>query len=188
MKTILLTLASIGTFAAEIENLGTVTPRTGIVLESYTSRSDFMHFMAEFFPVTPPTNKVEMVITNGFLTLTNLAALPSGKTLLGLKSVCKDGTESAVKLYSFEIWRAAPPAPGAHIIQILTGPEKDENTVAKELEEIGRKRRALPPPPIPGQKASTNAPEPLPMAKGETYEVGLDRMAEHYKSIGKRGE
>lgn len=209
---LLLALAIIAAVSAadetEVEDLGVITAKVGIVLEKDTERADWSHFVLEFLPQTPPTNLVTLTLTNDFLTLAELVRLPSGRVIMGVKSVCNDGTESTLKLYKFDIRRAGPPTPKARTIQILRGEESPEpNTLSNKLQRL-RESRPIEPPPVPQtqpQRRGERGPIPpasewpkpdvrparalpLPGGRNETYAQHLDRMAEFYAKPGRRNE
>lgn len=171
--------------AEEIEDLGVLTPNKAILLEKDTTRPDWHHFVAELVPALPPTNVVTLILTNEYLTLSNLVALPSGPTLLGLRSACLDDTQSATKLFKFEIRRDAPPKPKARMIHVLPTkpPEKDDVHKALQRQHSGQLRS---PPPMPGQIAALRFPGPLPHATNQSYAQHLDAMADFYASHANR--
>lgn len=190
MKTIALLLTSVCLVAEEITELGTVSPRRGIILEKCQRRTDFLEWKLEFLPQTHPTNQVNMVTTNELLTLPLLAQLPSGPVIMGVRQVCTDGTESPISLFRFTIRRGDPSSPRAMGIGILTGVQGQSLT--NRLERI-RQRRAAEAlqntPPIPGQTV-TNAPtvQPMPESRNRTYGEYLDEMAQHYRRTTRRSE
>lgn len=159
---------------ADITDLGVMTPRRGFVLERNTKRKDWSHFRAEFTSY-PSSNKVTLILTNQLLTLDNLVALPSGRTVLGLVSVCQDGQESATNKLEFEIWRAEPPMPT--ITPTFLGGEP----IAEHRMPV--KRIVYPPLPFtPTNRQATlrdsEPPPPLPNSKNETYAQHLDKIAD----------
>lgn len=171
------------------EDLGVITAKLGLHLESQTSRPDIRHYELEFLPSTPPTNHIKLIFTNALITLKDLAALPSGRILLGLKSVCLDGTESAVKLYTLDIRRVAPPSPSARVVHIGGSeavPEKDSLPKAVErLRSSSVLRSTLPPLPPQGDQLP---PPPLPGGTNSAYAEHLDRMADFYSKTRRRNE
>lgn len=204
---LLLALVVIATLAAaddtDFEDLGVITAKVGIVLEKETSRSDWSHFVIEFQPMTPPTNAVTLTLTNDFVTLSNLVKLPSGRTLMGLKSVFRDGTESKIILYKLDIRRADPPAPKARTIQILDGSAPEINSLSNTLRRLRESRPVIEPPapprsqrgPIPPAEAwpapavvPARVLRALPGGTNRTYAQHLDSMAEYYSRPGRRNE
>lgn len=205
---VLLVIAAIELMADdEIEDLGVITSKIGIQFDKQTTRPGFSHFVLELMPLIPPTNIVMLKVTNDFITLQDLAALPSGRIVLGLATVFEDGSTSAAKLYRFDIRRGPPPAPRATVFQILRVPEVN---VATSLAEILAQRKPTPPvPPLPAPFRVTGLPikrtippaedwpppamrgripPPLPQGTNETYGQHLDDMADYYSRPGRRNE
>lgn len=171
--------------AAEVEHLGIISFRSGIELECHTDRHD-VRFALEFFPRTPPTNRVSMTLTNRLMTLADLTALPSGRILMGVKTTCHDGEESGISLYTFDIHRAPPPRPSARRVGLL-GVTNAVNTTEREMNRRRQSTRALSLPPIPGEPVLT-IPSPLPGGTNRSYAEHLDRMAQHYSTARRRSE
>lgn len=135
----------------EPEDLGVVSPRRAIQLDKGTAREDFLYFDIEFKPYTPPTNIVKFSTTNSLILLSNLVRLPSGKILMGVKSVFADGTTSPIELYTFRVWRGRPPGVRASPMAIggdtnLIG--RGEN-LSSVLQSLIRARPEPPPVPLP---------------------------------------
>lgn len=188
---LVLAALTVGSLADETEpeDLGVITDRRAVILESPYEVSDFRHFTLDFMPMVPPTNKITLVLTNGILTLSNLAALPSGRMVLGLRSTCLDGSESAVKLYRLTIRRGDPPKPTAKVITLIRGSAEETNITERALIRVREMRPVVPPPPFPGEQPQAMkypSPPPLPRSTNETYAQSMDRMAAHYARLRKK--
>ena len=152
----------------EPEDLGTLTPRTAVVLTHDSGRTDFLHFVVE---VARGTNVLHtFTTTNLILFASNFTALPSGRLVLGLASVWVDGSQSAVKLYTIR-WAPVSRPPSAHVVTVL-----DENEVRDNLPlAVGRSQSArsarAPAPPLPPGEVNKRGgfvpvrPAPLPSAE-----------------------
>ena len=165
MKNILVAVASlILSYADEIEipkHLGVLSPATALWLKENTTRPDFSHFEVEAVSLAGAATNVQRVFfttTNALVTLTNLAALPPGRAMIGLVSASRDGTVSAAHFYSVDIQKEERlPAPSAEIVRILPSNRTGaSNSVERRLEEI-RQRPGPEPPPVPGQAPLPNA-------------------------------
>lgn len=143
MKTILALLA-----LAVAADLGTISDKTGIRLIRATNRQDFLQWRVELEP-----GGIRFTTTNDILTMKDFAALPSGRTVLGLRQVCLDGAESRISVYTFDLVRDEIAAPGAERIFLLT----TNNPPALSLREVMEKKRSEPMNWPPLIKAGTNA-------------------------------
>lgn len=177
-----------------IRDLGVLSPTTLIPLDRNTSRGDFAAFEVEAMNGKDTNAVTKFVTTNAFLSVTNFTALPSGRTLLGLRSIGTDGSGSAVILFSFDLRRGESfPAPSAGtVVRATTGTENSRlDGVSREGQEdnlrraLGRYRAssASPSPPLPpGMKKAEERVElklaPLPRGRNETYAEGMDRIAD----------
>lgn len=173
MKLLLLSVL-ISVSAGEPIDLGTITPRRAIVLERNTGRPDWSHFKVEFFSLALTSNQVTLILTNELLTISNLVGLPSGPTIVGLRSVTLDGMESPIVLFRLDIRRAEPPSPGARVINI--GKTNTGETIHGAIERH-RQSRELAPPPIPGQTNRVDVSE-LPNGISKTYSQYQDELAD----------
>jgi hypothetical protein len=186
--------------AADLDDLGVITPKHALIIEKDTTRGDWDHFKVEVLPTVPPTNKVSFSVTNEIVTLSHFGAVSSGPSVLAVQSVTKDGTKSPIKLYRIEIRRAAPPAPSVRLIELLT-----DGPVAVELEtkvEQIKKAQRVPYPAIPTRIAGTNIElrhlpvgiinptitnSVIPQGTNRVYAEELDRMADfHEKAVKNR--
>lgn len=165
MKTLLLATL-ISAAAGELIDLGTITPNKAWVLERNTSRPDFSHFEADLLSLAPTSNRVTLVLTNDLLTITNLAALPSGPTIMSLTSICEDGSESEPVLFKLDIRRAEPPPPSIRVIELIDG--SDVTNRLQHAMRNFRKRRLVNEPSVPGA-TNIQVGSPLPNARSRTY-------------------
>lgn len=141
-------------------DLGVISPRHGILLNTQTTRTDFHRFEVELKP-SGTTNVVTLTLTNNLITVDDMAALPSGRTTMGVKSCFLDGSVSDLAIYAFDLRRAAPPAPSARRATLRAGSEPPKSLI-NELERRYMEQ-AMPPPPSPWIQDSTNG---LDMATG----------------------
>jgi hypothetical protein len=210
---------TLAVLAAQIEDadpeavvdLGVVSPKNAITLHRNSTRSDFSHFVLEFLPRAVDTNQASFGVTkfnftNDLVQVSDLRALPSGPILMGLHSVYQDGSHSALSLYKFELWRAAPPTPYARTIQVLEGSVSEPETIKEALDRRSS-RSPVVYPPLPGSQrdsrshwegpippaefwpSRTNQPSrALPGGKNKTYSEFQDEMADHYNRPGRRNE
>lgn len=163
------------------DDLGVITATVGVGLEPCKTRKDFDHFLIEFLPQLWPTNKVTLIVTNKLLVLDDLVAVPHGPALMGVRSVCADGTESPIKIYKLDIRRDAPTAPKAH--RVFTATRIHASPTTEQLLNERRHQHALTNqlPPIPGtNKPAALFPGPLPNGKPMTYSQHMDEMREYY--------
>lgn len=143
--------------------------------------------------MTPPTNLITLTMTNEYLTVTNLAQVPSGPGIMGVRSVFTDGEESEVALYRYDLRRGKPSAPSATPVHIGTTNEV-ENSLTNRLRRIREGRRTMPPPLPPGivGEAQAKAPQPfvreLPNATNWSYSQHLDWLADRAAKGKRRGE
>lgn len=118
---------------SQIENLGTVSHRRGVVLDKGTN-TDFVKFIIELKPAGS-SNTVTLIRTNDILDLRDFGSIPSGPVLMGVKSVASDGEESELSLYRLEVKRHTLKPPQARSILIIgtnSGPET-KNTLEHHL-------------------------------------------------------
>lgn len=127
-------------------DLGVIDPSHGILLNSNTTRPDFQSFQVELKP-SDTTNTVTLTITNRLLTVEDMAALPSGRIVMGLRSRFPEGLLSGLALYTFDLRRADPPVPSAERVA-LSGPPEPPKPLINEMERL---RGAVPVPPIPSR-------------------------------------
>lgn len=171
--------------SAEIVDLGVLTPQRAFVLERNSNRPDFSHFEAEFISF-PSSNRMTLRLTNDLLTISEVAALPSGRTVLGLISVWSDG-QSAASFYRFDI-RREPPAPPIVRPTALSSTLSEKQGILRAIRQPKIDRT----PPLPftptnrPQASVDQSPPPLPNGNSRTYGQHLDRMAEFYTPKGKR--
>ena len=142
-------------------DLGIVTETSIIYLEKCQRRKDFSRFIIEAIQIpVKSTNRIELVTTNQALTFEDLKPLPEGPSLLGIRSVCTNGEESPVALFTIDIQRRPPSIPKARVSQILT------NRIRIKLQDVIH-FNTVPPvyPPLPG--GHTNAAMALEMQRME---------------------
>lgn len=145
----------------QVEDLGVITDRNAIILSRDPPRKDYAGYMIEFLPQFAPTNKVTLYITNEMILLENLVAVPHGPAIVGIRSVCKDGSESPVSLYTLDIRRDAPHPPNARMIGRIT--PQTHQTVEDVVENYRRRGILIPPAPPGAEGMDTNRiPEPGP--------------------------
>jgi hypothetical protein len=183
MKAIILFLLPMCLGAAEVVDLGVISHTSLIELHKCERRKDFARFKIEILPrnLRGWTNKVEFTTTNSFLKLDDLAAVPEGVAVMGVRSYCVDGVASPLALFKIDVQREAPNAPRATVSQILTMPT--EQKIEHVLEG---NRPVTPPPPMPGQ---TNPPAqsamPLPGGHPTSY-AQYQRRLEEAALLGRR--
>lgn len=181
---LLVLLLLVGVSAADEtdpDDLGVITATVGVGLEPCKTRKDFDHFLIEFLPQQWPTNKVTLVTTNKLLVLDDLVAVPHGPTLMGVRSVCADGTESPIRVYKLDIRRDPPTTPRAYRVFTATKPHVSPTT--EQLLNGRRLQHSLTNqlPPTPGASKPTSLfPGPLPKGKAMTYSQHMDEMREYY--------
>lgn len=155
-----------------IEDLGVFTVHSMIVLEKCERRKDFVHFKIEILPrnMRGWTNRVTIITTNDFLKMDDLAAVPEGVAIMGVRSMCADSVYSNVSLYKIDVQRDPPDAPTARKVGILHMPiEQNIDHVLHSLEV------PTPPPPAPpGMSNSSPVPTrtyvpPLPNGTNQSY-------------------
>lgn len=202
---IVIALAVIATISAadstdSEEDLGVITETVGIYLNQDLKRKDFSHFIVEILPQEWPTNKVSFTKTNNVIKMEDLIAVPHGISILGVRSVCRDGSLSPVRLYKFDLRRDGPEAPKANRVNVYRGINRTNLYRFQDTEELVRQRRIpktnnMPAIPsingVPIQSTSkTNqsfhlewapAEWPLPGGTNETYSQGIDRMRKDMK-------
>lgn len=127
-------------------DLGVISPRHGILLDHQTTRTDFQKFEVEL-KHRDTTNVVTLTLTNNLIMASDLVSLPSGRTTMGLKSYFWDGSVSDIAIYTFDLRRAAPPAPSAERAILRAGSEPPKSLI-NELERRYLEN-AMPPPPVP---------------------------------------
>lgn len=156
-----------------------LTPKSGVHIGVHSTRLNFASFRVEFLPDGPPTNLVTLIITNDLLTVDLLKRVPSGRGLMGVRSLYKDGEESEVTLIRYDLRREKPPAPSLTPVGIGTT-NQVESSLSDELRKI-RSRRVVPMPPMPGvprqQIVDTFRP-PLPDGTNRSYSQFLDSLAD----------
>lgn len=151
MKAQLFLLTACLSLAAD---LGVISPRHGILLDTQTTRPDFQHFEVELKPADT-TNVTTLTLTNVLLTVDDMVALPSGRTVMGLKSYFWDGSVSDLAIYTFDLRRADPPTPSAVRAALSAGSEPPKsliNEMARRQVEKSAERF----PPMPHRYFSTN--------------------------------
>jgi hypothetical protein len=130
----------------EIEDLGVFTVHSMIVLEKCERRKDFVLFKIEILPrnLRGWTNRVTITTTNDYLKMDDLAAVPEGTAIMGIRSMCADSTYSPLKLYKIDVQRDPPDAPTARKVEILHMPlEQNIDHVLQSMDA------PTPPPPAP---------------------------------------
>lgn len=205
MKTIVLIICLVALAVAaladdtDVEDLGLFTPRRGITLDKIDAAA-FKEFRVEFIPQNPPTNVVAITTTNELLTVEDVPMLPSGPTIMGVRTIAIDGGESPVQLYRFNLRRAGPPAPRARTT-FLPSSEPERSTTNAVRRVIERRKAEAPEPPMPpAMKAALPGPippadkwpKPMPGARNQTYAESQDAaaisMERHYAKPGRRNE
>jgi hypothetical protein len=165
-----LLLSILLSLAAEVIDLGVLSPNRGFVLGRNTDRPDFAHYQAELISF-PSSNRLSLRLTNELLTLSEVAALPSGRTVLDLVAVYQDGQQSASTLYRFDIRRGVPPAPSARPTVL--------SAVVSEAKPFQRPRPVHGSPPVPfGTNQVASPPPAMPGGRSKTYGEHLDQVAE----------
>jgi hypothetical protein len=173
MKKLFLLLVPVCLSAAEIKDLGVISSTSLIELHKCERRKDFALFKVEILPrnMRGWTNKVTFTTTNNFLKLDDLAAVPEGVAIMGVRSYCADGTPSPVALFKIDVQRDGPDAPTATVSQILRMPQEQKiEHVIQALTPV------TPPPPLPGQTNAPRAAMPLPGGSGSSYAQYQQRL------------
>jgi hypothetical protein len=176
MKAHILILLSCLELTAAVTDLGVISPRHGILLNTETTRPDFKSFEAEFKP-SSSTNVVTLTITNTLITVDDLSVVPSGRTIMGLKSNFLDGSVSDMSIYTFDLRRASAPAPSAVRAPLRAGSDESKSLIS-ELNAIQNAQAIPPPMPSRGHTLTDPPWAPiLPSTNGLDMETGLP-MAE----------
>jgi hypothetical protein len=172
-----------------ITDLGVITPDTIIQLKPCERRKDFAMFKVEILPRNARgwTNKVVIQTTNDFLRIDDLAAVPEGHAIMGVRSYCSNGDASAVALFRIDVQRDLPDPPKAEVSHVL------RNRTEQKIEHVidNMSNQATPPPPAP--PGMTNKPsavptrthtrtEPLPGGHAETYAQYQARLEKAFAS------
>lgn len=183
--------------AADIVDLGVITPDRYIQLEKCERRKDFGLFKVEIIPrnLRGWTNKVTFTTTNDVITMEDLAAVPDGLAVMGVRQICADSSVSPVAIFKIDVQRDPPDAPKATVVGILRN--RGEQKIEHVLDAI--QNRPSPEPPMP--QGMTNAPQhvptrtttttvtkpeaayyPLPGGIGETYSQYQARLEKRLRS------
>lgn len=178
--------------AVDIPDLGVITPRTGATISLNSTRPGFVWFLIEVKPSVPPTNLVALTLTNNLLTVGDMAPVPSGPGILGVRSIYSDGEESEVALYRYDLRRSKPSAPSMSLTHV-GGPPEPESSLTNEMRRI-RERRAMPTPPAPEytsglqydqpkrkQIVYIESVKPLPGGTNLSYGQFRDRLADAFQ-------
>jgi hypothetical protein len=159
---------------ANIEDLGVFTTHSMIVLEKCERRKDFFNFKIEVLPrnLRGWTNRVTIITTNSSLTMDDLAAVPEGVAIMGIRSMCADSTYSPVRLYRIDVQRDPPTAPTARKVEILHN--ATEQKIEHVIESLEASAATPPPPMPPGMTNKSPVPlrtfvQPLPGGTNESY-------------------
>lgn len=189
-------LCAAGSLAGDFEDLGVLTPRTAIPLERNTDRGDFSFFQIEAKSAAK-TNSLKFVTTNTLLFSTNFLPLPSGRVILGVRTILKDGSASPASTYAFELWRGSPPAPSAgKVIGILGFPDGENDSLEKIIQSRAKSEPSSPPLP-PGMLSvvplrarpkfeSRPLPGGLPLDYAQNRDAESDRAAKEHYSKSRR--
>lgn len=186
-KLLLAAVLVVRTLAGEeaIEDLGALTPHSMIPLERNTERSDFAFFEIEARNLTDTNHPpLKFVTTNEFLVSSNFVNLPSGKVLLSVRTLTAGtGPSSPVSLYTFELWRARPPAPKARKVVGILHTNDVPDSLEKAVQRMRKPEDGMMPPMPPGMTSPVPlrmmAPkaEPLPGGRSMDYADHLDAKA-----------
>jgi hypothetical protein len=163
-----------------ITDLGVITPDSIINLEKCERRKDFFRFRVEILPRNARgwTNKVQFYTTNDFLKIDDLAAVPDGVAIMGVRSYCANGDASPVALFRIDVQRDPPDAPKATKAQILRMPS--EQVIEHVIESLEPPPGPLPPMPA-GMTNKSAVPlrsyvEPLPNGTNSSYAQWQHRL------------
>lgn len=188
---------------SDIENLGAITERRGVILEKPTNRTDFLMFKIELLAQRWPSNHVRLTLTNDLLTLADLMAMPPGPVLMSVQAICADGSESPLALYRIVVHRDGPDRPKARPVA-MSAPNSGYSGSLTNTIRLRRRYQELIDtnqiPPIPGQTDETNRPRaafqreskpgPLPGATNMSYSEHMAAMQSFYnrQNGGRRGD
>lgn len=164
-------LLILGLLSQGITDLGVITARNGIALESCTNRSDFLYFKVELQALRFPSNSVAFVNTNGLVTLEDLVAMPPGPVIMGVKSVCLDGAESRVALFRLDVRRDPPKPPTARVVGIPNTPA-DRDSLTNAMRSVRAKPVESPSPPGIAQVQML----PMPNSTNKSYSDHMIEM------------
>lgn len=170
IKCLVILLFSITASAEEIVDLGVFNQEKLIRLHACPTRKDFLHFIVEVLPQEPPTNKVSFTTTNNFLAINDLYFVSFGQVLLAVRSVCTDGTESAISLFKIDVRRSPPSKPTAEIVHVL------RPRIRQSLEEL-----------IESHRQTNNAPPPMLPGSPKTYSQHMQEQKEFYERERRNG-
>lgn len=162
----LIVLSLVSTHAADVIDLGTISPARGILLEHHCP--DFKEFNLELIAL-PSSNILLMTLTNSLLTVSNLNTLPSGQVAGGLTVITQNGEVSETKRFKFWLRRARPQTPEVRVIEL------GNPTIRREHFNWLNQTSVISYPSIPGDTNETTLP--LPDAKSETYPEFMDRQS-----------
>lgn len=159
----------------KIEDLGVFTTHSMLVLEKCERRKDFFNFKIEILPrnLRGWTNCVTIITTNSSLTMDDLAAVPEGKAIVGVRSMCADSTYSPVRLYLIDVQRDPPDAPTMRKVEILH--KAAEQNIEHVIQNLDASAAATPPPPMPPGMTNKSAVPlrtfvpPLPGGSNTSY-------------------
>lgn len=174
--------------SAEVPDIGVISPRRAMTLGENTTRPDFVSFTVEVRSEASPTNFITFTLTNTVLTVMDMARVPSGPGIIGVKANYADGEESEMVVGRYDLRRGRPPGPSIE----ATHPEgsgQRKRTLSDEIWKI-RGQRRIPVPPLPGQMTTNTVwrPGDRPLTGGTNRDYGqhLDGLAD--RSSKRRSE
>lgn len=176
--------------ASEIVDLGVFSENSVLNLEGCKRRKDFSRFQIEFLPQNARgmTNKVTITTTNDVLKLGDLATVPQGVAIMGVRSYCEDGAVSELALYRIDVQRAGPSKPRVMLRRALKPVSEQQIEHVIERLEAPTEFPPMPPmPPIPGTNAAIvrTALLPLPGGTNDSYARYQHRL-EQAALLGRR--
>lgn len=145
MKAQILTLLSCLSVAAEVVDLGVISPQQAVRIEQPSTRPDFLSYTLQS---QSGESLHTLTITNDIIRIEDLAPLPSGRSIIAIWSNFRDGSHSDVALYTVDLRRSNAPAPLLSPVGVIVAPELP-NSLTNELRKI---RTATPSPPLPAHE------------------------------------
>lgn len=135
-------IGSLAILAADVVDLGVIGDVDLILLTKCERRVDFGYFSVE---VVSRSKTNRFVTTNTVLRLADFSGIPDGPAILGVRSVCQNGSVSELSERRINLQRLPPDAPGVSVSRAFT------NRVAMKLSEAiaARKKEAYFEPPVP---------------------------------------
>lgn len=172
---------------AEIVDLGVITNHRAILLSAATNRSDFLMFRIGLTAIGNAGMDTNFTTTNRILQAKDMRGIPFGPVLLGVRTVCEDGSESPVAIFRFELRTEGPRRPTASTT-IVSGGIIATNESLKAMRERRKKAAAkdagAPMPGVTGRASATGEPPPMTGGTNRVYDV--EAMRKFFEQTNRR--